>query len=140
MLCLNSAMQSAGPGLLMSIAYIDPGNLEADLQTGAQAGYTLAWLMLTSTALGFLVQMLAVRLGVVTGKHLAQHCRLVYPAVRTICNRFSWFGSCHSKRSCYWRSSSPVERLATVEPPGAAVLWQCKCSLLYANVPRDITG
>eukprot|EP01025_Chloroclados_australasicus_P039390 TRINITY_DN4074_c0_g1_i1.p1 TRINITY_DN4074_c0_g1~~TRINITY_DN4074_c0_g1_i1.p1 ORF type:complete len:657 (-),score=91.20 TRINITY_DN4074_c0_g1_i1:420-2138(-) len=71
----------AGPGLLISIAYVDPGNLESDLQTGYLAGYSLAWLIVWSTVLGFIVQLLAVRLGVVTHKHLALHCRAVYPAV-----------------------------------------------------------
>ena len=65
----------------MSIAYVDPGNLEADLQTGALTGYSLAWLILWSTALGFLVQLLSMRLGIVTHKHLAEHCRDVYPTV-----------------------------------------------------------
>jgi natural resistance-associated macrophage protein 2 len=68
----------------MSIAYVDPGNLESDLQTGAQAGYTLGWLILWSTVLGFLVQLLAMRLGIVTRKHLARHCREVYPPVPRI--------------------------------------------------------
>lgn len=69
----------AGPGLLMSIAYIDPGNLESDLQTGFTAGYRLGWIILWSTVLGFIVQLLAMRLGIVTGKHLAEHCRNIYP-------------------------------------------------------------
>jgi len=64
----------------MSIAYVDPGNLESDLQTGTQAGYKLGWLILWSTVLGFIVQLLAVRLGVVTGRDLARTCRAVYPA------------------------------------------------------------
>lgn len=68
----------------MSIAYVDPGNLESDLQTGFKAGYKLGWLTLWCTVLGFLVQLLAVRLGVVTGKHLAQQCRVVYPLVPRI--------------------------------------------------------
>jgi natural resistance-associated macrophage protein 2 len=69
----------------MSVAYVDPGNLESDLQTGFQAGYTLGWIVLWSTVLGFTVQLLAMRVGVVTSKHLAEHCRAVYPLVpRTI--------------------------------------------------------
>ena len=63
----------------MSIAYIDPGNLEADLQQGFQAGYALGWVVLWSTALGWVVQQLSVRLGVVTKKNLAQQCKAVYP-------------------------------------------------------------
>ena len=68
----------------MSIAYIDPGNLESDLQTGAKAGYMLGWVILWSTVLGFMVQLLAMRLGIVTKKHLAEHCRVVYPPVPRI--------------------------------------------------------
>lgn len=69
----------------MSIAYVDPGNLEADLQQGFEAGYSLGWVIVWSTALGWVVQLLAVRLGVATGMNLAEHCREVYPQVpRTI--------------------------------------------------------
>lgn len=50
-------------------------NLESDLQVGANAGYTLLWVLLWSTVLGYVVQMQAAKLGVVTGKHLAEHCR-----------------------------------------------------------------
>ncbi|XP_028764206.1 metal transporter Nramp3 [Neltuma alba] len=68
-----------GPGFLMSIAFLDPGNLEGDLQAGAIAGYSLLWLLMWATAMGLLVQLLAARLGVVTGKHLAELCREEYP-------------------------------------------------------------
>ncbi|CAG8751113.1 28035_t:CDS:2, partial [Racocetra persica] len=61
-----------GPGFLMSVAYLDPGNLEADLQCGAAAGYSMLWILLYAHIAGFLIQVLSVRLGVVTGKHLAQ--------------------------------------------------------------------
>ncbi|PKA52525.1 Metal transporter Nramp6 [Apostasia shenzhenica] len=68
-----------GPGLLMSIAFLDPGNLEGDLQAGAVAGYSLLWLLLLATGMGLLIQMLSARLGVATGRHLAEHCREEYP-------------------------------------------------------------
>ncbi|XP_031397005.1 metal transporter Nramp3-like isoform X2 [Punica granatum] len=68
-----------GPGFLMSIAFLDPGNLEGDLQAGAIAGYSLLWLLMWATAIGLLVQLLAARLGVVTGRHLAELCREEYP-------------------------------------------------------------
>ncbi|XP_065874461.1 metal transporter Nramp3.2-like [Euphorbia lathyris] len=68
-----------GPGFLMSIAFLDPGNLEGDLQSGAIAGYSLLWLLFWATAMGLLVQLLAARLGVVTGRHLAELCREEYP-------------------------------------------------------------
>ncbi|OWM80657.1 hypothetical protein CDL15_Pgr006687 [Punica granatum] len=68
-----------GPGFLMSIAFLNPGNLEGDLQAGAIAGYSLLWLLLWATLMGLLLQMLSARLGVVTGRHLAELCREEYP-------------------------------------------------------------
>ncbi|KAF7050107.1 hypothetical protein CFC21_058516 [Triticum aestivum] len=68
-----------GPGFLMCIGFLDPGNLEGDLQAGAAAGYQLLWLLLWATVMGALVQLLSARLGVVTGKHLAELCREEYP-------------------------------------------------------------
>ena len=74
----NKFWRFSGPGWLMSIAYLDPGNLESDLQSGALTGYQLLWVLLLATILGYFLQVLSVRLGVVTGKHLAQVCRQEY--------------------------------------------------------------
>ncbi|WVZ59818.1 hypothetical protein U9M48_009913 [Paspalum notatum var. saurae] len=68
-----------GPGFLMSIAFVDPGNIEGDLQAGATAGGTLLWVLFWATAMGLLVQLHAARLGVATGRHLAELCRDEYP-------------------------------------------------------------
>lgn len=68
-----------GPGFLMCIAFLDPGNLEGDLQAGAIAGYSLLWLLLWATVMGLLIQLLSARLGVATGRHLAELCRDEYP-------------------------------------------------------------
>ncbi|KAH6781108.1 NRAMP metal ion transporter 2 [Perilla frutescens var. hirtella] len=68
-----------GPGFLMSIAFLDPGNLEGDLQAGAIAGYSLLWLLMWATAMGLLIQLLSARIGVATGRHLAELCRDEYP-------------------------------------------------------------
>ncbi|GFS50359.1 natural resistance-associated macrophage protein 2 [Trichonephila inaurata madagascariensis] len=70
-----------GPGFLMSIAYLDPGNIESDLQSGAIASYHLLWVLMWATALGLLMQRLAARLGVVTGLHLAEVCQRRFPPV-----------------------------------------------------------
>lgn len=70
-----------GPGFLVSIAYIDPGNFETDLQSGAQYKYELLWIILVASFAALIIQSLAARLGVVTGKHLAEHCRAEYPKV-----------------------------------------------------------
>ncbi|XP_068598622.1 natural resistance-associated macrophage protein 2-like [Brachionichthys hirsutus] len=73
-----------GPGFLMSIAYLDPGNIESDLQSGAKAGFKLLWVLLGATIIGLLLQRLAARLGVVTGMHLAEVCNRQYPRVPRI--------------------------------------------------------
>ncbi|KAK3536973.1 hypothetical protein QTP86_029302, partial [Hemibagrus guttatus] len=73
-----------GPGFLMSIAYLDPGNIESDLQSGAVAGFKLLWILLGATIIGLLLQRLAARLGVVTGMHLAEVCHRQYPTVPRI--------------------------------------------------------
>jgi natural resistance-associated macrophage protein len=58
----------------MAIAYLDPGNLEADLQLGAYTGFSLLWVLVCATLLGLFMQSLAARVGVVTGQHLAELC------------------------------------------------------------------
>ncbi|XP_064590702.1 natural resistance-associated macrophage protein 2-like [Zonotrichia leucophrys gambelii] len=73
-----------GPGFLMSIAYLDPGNIESDLQSGAVAGFKLLWVLLLATIIGLLLQRLAARLGVVTGLHLAEVCHRQYHKVPRI--------------------------------------------------------
>ena len=67
-----------GPGFLMSIAYLDPGNIESDLQSGAVAGFQLLWLLLLATIMGLLMQRMASRIGVVSGLHLAEVCNRQY--------------------------------------------------------------
>ena len=73
-----------GPGFLMSIAYLDPGNIESDLQSGSVAGYKLLWVLMWATFLGLMMQRLAARLGVVTGNHLAELCYRQYKTVPRI--------------------------------------------------------
>ncbi|XP_002737248.2 natural resistance-associated macrophage protein 2-like [Saccoglossus kowalevskii] len=68
----------------MSIAYLDPGNIESDLQSGFVAEFQLLWMLLLATCLGLLLQRLAARLGVVTGLHLAEVCYREYPKVPRI--------------------------------------------------------
>ncbi|CAJ0600053.1 unnamed protein product [Cylicocyclus nassatus] len=73
-----------GPGFLMSIAYLDPGNIESDLQSGAIGRYQLIWVLLVAHILGLLLQRLAARLGVVSGKHMAEIAHSYYPRVPRI--------------------------------------------------------
>jgi manganese transport protein len=69
----------AGPAYLVSVGYMDPGNWATDLAGGARFGYQLVWVLLMSNLMAVLLQTLAARLGVVTGKDLAQACRDFYP-------------------------------------------------------------
>ena len=68
-----------GPGFLMSIAFLDPGNVESDLQSGTIARYRLLWVLTWSTIFGLIVQRLAARVGTVTGLHLAELCYRRFP-------------------------------------------------------------
>ncbi|KAJ1363453.1 Manganese transporter smf2 [Parelaphostrongylus tenuis] len=68
-----------GPGFLMSIAYLDPGNIESDLQSGAKAQYKLLWVLLSAHVIGMLLQRMSARLGVVSGKHMAEVSHDFYP-------------------------------------------------------------
>ncbi|KAF1748168.1 hypothetical protein GCK72_024635 [Caenorhabditis remanei] len=73
-----------GPGFLMSIAYLDPGNIESDLQSGAQAAYKLLWVLLSAHIIGMLLQRMSARLGVVSGKHMAEVAYQFYPRLPRI--------------------------------------------------------
>lgn len=71
-----------GPGYLVSVGYMDPGNWATDLAGGSKFGYTLLSVILLSNLMAILLQSLAARLGIVTDRDLAQACRATYsPAV-----------------------------------------------------------
>ncbi|HNY28147.1 MAG TPA: Nramp family divalent metal transporter [Candidatus Sumerlaeota bacterium] len=69
----------AGPAYLISVGYMDPGNWATDLEGGSRFGYALIWVILMANLMAVLLQTLAARLGIVTGKDLAQACRAEYP-------------------------------------------------------------
>jgi manganese transport protein len=65
----------SGPAILVSVGYMDPGNWGTDLQAGAQFKYDLLWVVALASLMAIFMQVIAARLGVVTGKDLAQCCR-----------------------------------------------------------------
>jgi manganese transport protein len=69
----------AGPAYLVSVGYMDPGNWATDLEGGARFGYKLLWVLVMSNAMAILLQNLSARLGIVSGRDLAQACRETYP-------------------------------------------------------------
>ena len=68
-----------GPAILVSVGYMDPGNWGTDLQAGARFKYELLWVVGVASLMAIFMQVISARLGVVTGKDLAQCCRDWYP-------------------------------------------------------------
>jgi manganese transport protein len=68
-----------GPAVIASIAYMDPGNFATNIQAGARYGYALLWVVLGANLIAMLFQALSAKLGIVTGRNLAEMCREKYP-------------------------------------------------------------
>ena len=84
----------AGPGYLVAVGYMDPGNWATDLAGGSAFGYTLLSVILLSNIMAMVLQALAAKLGIVTGLDLAQACRAHYA------RRCGWrCGCCANSRS-----------------------------------------
>ncbi len=76
---LGRLLPFLGPAFIASVAYMDPGNFAANLQGGAQFGYTLLWVVAASNLMAIVVQILSAKLGIATGKNLAELCREHFP-------------------------------------------------------------
>src|SRR5579883_3628035 len=74
-----SALLFAGPAVIASIAYMDPGNFATNIQAGARYGYVLLWVVLLANLIAMLFQALSAKLGIVTGRNLAEMCREQFP-------------------------------------------------------------
>ncbi|KWB56552.1 divalent metal cation transporter [Burkholderia ubonensis] len=69
-----------GPAVIASIGYMDPGNFATNIQAGAAYGYRLLWVVLAANAIAMLFQAMSAKLGIVTGRNLAELCREHFPA------------------------------------------------------------
>ncbi len=69
-----------GPAMVASVAYIDPGNFATNIQAGARYGYDLLWVVVMANMIAMLFQALSAKLGIVTGRNLAEMCRERLPA------------------------------------------------------------
>ena len=76
---LRGFLPFAGPAVIASVAYVDPGNFATNIQGGAQFGYLLLWVVVVANLVAMLFQSLSARLGIVTGQSLAALCRERYP-------------------------------------------------------------
>lgn len=68
-----------GPAFVAAVAYVDPGNFATNIQGGAQFGYRLVWVVAASNLMAMLIQLLSAKLGIATGRNLAELCREKYP-------------------------------------------------------------
>src|ERR1700692_3655605 len=75
----HSPLIFAGPAVIASIAYMDPGNFATNIQAGAKYGYGLLWVVLLANLIAMLFQALSAKLGIVTGRNLAELCREQFP-------------------------------------------------------------
>ena len=76
---LRAYLAFAGPAVIASIAYMDPGNFATNIQAGAKYGYALLWVVLAANLIAMLFQALSAKLGIVTGRNLAEMCRDHFP-------------------------------------------------------------
>jgi manganese transport protein len=83
-------LRFAGPGLLVSVGYMDPGNWATDIEAGSRFGYGLLFVVLLASLAAMLLQTLCVRLGLATQKDLARHCREQYSPMVA---RLLWLGA-----------------------------------------------
>lgn len=79
-----------GPAFVASVAYMDPGNFATNIEGGARFGYQLLWVLLWSNAMAILVQYLAAKLGIATGRTLPENCRVEFSRPMTF---FLWFAA-----------------------------------------------
>jgi manganese transport protein len=77
---LKRLLPFLGPAFIASVAYVDPGNFATNISAGAQLGYKLLWVILASNIMAMFIQALSAKLGIATGKNLAEHCRSRFPS------------------------------------------------------------
>ncbi len=76
---LRALLPFAGPAVIASVAYTDPGNFATNIQAGSQYGYALLWVVVAANVIAMLFQGLSAKLGIITGKSLAAQCRDRFP-------------------------------------------------------------
>jgi manganese transport protein len=76
---LGSLLPFAGPAVMTSVAYMDPGNFATNIQAGAKYNYDLLWVVVAANIIAMLFQALSAKLGIVTGRNLAELCRERFP-------------------------------------------------------------
>lgn len=75
----RAALALAGPAVITSVAYMDPGNFATNIQAGARYGYALLWVVVAASGIAMLFQAMSAKLGIVTNRNLAELCRDQFP-------------------------------------------------------------
>ena len=110
----------AGPAVVASIAYMDPGNFATNIEAGSSYGYSLLWVALSANLVAMLFQALSAKLGIVTGRNLAEVCRdrLSFPVhiamwvISEIASMATDLASLSAARSAFRCSSTSPRRSA----------------------------
>ncbi len=76
---LRAFLPFAGPAVIASVAYVDPGNFATNIQAGSSYGYGLLWVVVVANAVAMLFQAMSAKIGIVTGHNLAELCRMHFP-------------------------------------------------------------
>ncbi len=76
---IRAILPFAGPAVIASVAYIDPGNFATNIQAGARYGYALLWVVLLANVIAMLFQSMSAKIGIVTNRNLAELCRDHFP-------------------------------------------------------------
>src|ERR1700726_2685436 len=76
---LRSLLPFAGPAVIASVAYMDPGNFATNIQAGAKYNYNLLWVVVVANIIAMIFQALSAKLGIVTGGNIAELCREHFP-------------------------------------------------------------
>ena len=106
-----------GPAFIAAIGYIDPGNFATNIQAGASFGYQLLWVVVWANLMAMLIQVMSAKLGIATGKNLAEQIRDHYP------RPVVWFTGCRRKLSL-WR---PTLQSLLAQPLDLSWCSACHC-------------
>ena len=126
---LRAYLAFVGPAVIASIAYMDPGNFATNIQAGAKYGYALLWVVLIANLIAMLFQALSAKLGIVTGRNLAEMCRDQFPQA----GRLGDVGGERDRRDGDRPRRVPRRRDRPVAPVPA-----CRCSPAWSS-PAIVT-
>ena len=121
---LRAVLPLAGPAVVASVAYMDPGNFATNIQAGAKFGYGLLWVVVLANAIAMLFQAMSAKIGIVTGRNLAEFCRDHFPAVGR---------DCDVAKPARWPRWRPIWRNSSAVRSGYRCSCTCRCSMACSS-------